>query len=42
MKRSVEEELKMIVSEGAFGKNCSLVSLKLYNCMTSEEEYWYH
>ncbi|XP_022176935.1 uncharacterized protein LOC111038226 isoform X2 [Myzus persicae] len=41
MDHFIEEELKMIVSEGAFGKNCSLVSFKLYNSMTGIDEWWY-
>lgn len=38
----VEKELKEIVGEGVFGKNCNLVSFKLYKCMTDVDEWWYH
>jgi len=41
MEHFVEEELKTIVSEGAFGKNCSLISFKIYNCMADMVEWWY-
>ncbi|XP_003243924.1 uncharacterized protein LOC100575630 [Acyrthosiphon pisum] len=41
MELNIEKELKTIVSEVDFGKNCKLVSLKLYNCMTGEEEWCY-
>lgn len=42
MEGFLEEELiNLIVSEGAFGKNCNLISFKLYNCMTGMKEWWY-
>jgi len=41
MERLVEEELNAMVGEDAFGKNCNLVSFKLYNCMTDADEFWY-
>jgi len=41
MEYFIEKELKKIIGEGAFGKNCNLVSFKLYNCMTGESEWCY-
>jgi len=39
----VEKELKEIIDEGAFGKNCNLVSFKLYNynCADQDKEWCY-
>jgi len=42
MERFVEQELKEMIDRGAFGNNCNLVSYKLCNCMTGEDEWWYH
>lgn len=41
MEDLIEKELKEVVGEGAFEKNCNLVSFKLYNCMTGENEWCY-
>jgi len=41
MEYFIEKELKEIIGEGVFGKNCNLVSFKLYNHMIGEKEWCY-
>jgi len=37
MEQFIKTEIKTIVAEGAFGKNCNLVSLKVYNDIEKKE-----